>query len=69
MIDYSKLKPGIYNGIIVYNEDGTEKLFNSGNFEKDYNDAFEYAMQQPQNKINPSSMSYIISEKNDSITV
>ncbi len=63
IIDYSKLKPEVYKGIIVYNEDGTEKLFNSGNYEKDYNDAFEYAMGQPQNKINPSSMSYIISKK------
>lgn len=59
-IDYNELMFEIYNVIKIYNEDGTVKLFNSGDFEKDYSEAFQYAMKQMNDKIINNSMSYIV---------
>lgn len=63
-IDYEEFKTETYNGVQVFDENRKITLFNTGDYEKDYNDAVDFATKRSKEVICMSSVDHFFMDLN-----
>ena len=64
-VKYEEFKPETYDGIIVSDSNGDKKIFNTGNFRIDYNNAIHYTKNNCDLSFSMSSVEHFIMDSDN----